>query len=106
MDKDITTLLKEIKAKTGWSELRIRDELGISISQPTVNRILNGQEDCKGSTDRAIRALHQRVFLRAAAQPSESPALPHTNPDGAKAREAKAKAMVGRMKIDPKNLAQ
>jgi hypothetical protein len=35
-----------------------------------------------------------------------SPALPHTNPDGAKAREAKAKAMVGRMKIDPKNLAQ
>jgi transcriptional regulator with XRE-family HTH domain len=32
--------------------------------------------------------------------------LPRTNPSGEKAREAKAKAMVGRMKIDSKNLAQ
>jgi hypothetical protein len=37
---------------------------------------------------------------------SESTELPYANPNGEKAREAKAKAMVGRMKIDSKNLAQ
>jgi predicted transcriptional regulator len=59
MDKDICTLLKEIKAKTGWSEPRIA--LEIKVSQPTVNRILNGQDDCKGSTFRAIIDLHAQL---------------------------------------------
>lgn len=56
MDKNISTLLREIKAVTGWSEPVIAEKLG--ISQPTVNRILNGQSDCKGSTYRAISDLH------------------------------------------------
>jgi predicted transcriptional regulator len=59
MDKDIGTLLREIKSVTGWSEPRIAQKLG--TSQPTVNRILNGQVDCKGSTLRAITELHTSV---------------------------------------------
>lgn len=56
MDKDTATLLREIKDASGWSETRIADELG--TTQPTVNRILNGQPDCKSSTFRAIESLH------------------------------------------------
>jgi len=56
MDKDIQTMLQEIKAKTGWSEPRLAQEIG--VSQPTVNRILNGQIDCKVKTLRAIEGLH------------------------------------------------
>lgn len=59
MDKDISTLLKEVKAEAGWSETRIAEEIG--TSQPTVNRILKGQDDCKGSTLRSIEELHKRV---------------------------------------------
>lgn len=59
MHKDITTLLKEIKDATQWSEPRIAQEIG--TSQPTVNRILNGQGDCKGRTLRAITDLHASV---------------------------------------------
>lgn len=61
MDKDIATLLREIKSATDWSEPRIATELG--TSQPTVNRILNGQPDCKGTTLRAIVELHARVCV-------------------------------------------
>lgn len=57
MDKDIATLLQEIKSETGWSEPALASELG--ISQPTVNRILNGQPDCKINTFLAIKALHK-----------------------------------------------
>lgn len=59
MDKSISTLLQEIKAKTGWSQTRIAEELG--ATQPTVSRILKGQEDCEGKTLRAIEALYKRV---------------------------------------------
>lgn len=59
MDNYISTLLKEIKADTGWSEARIGTEIG--TSQPTINRILNGQADCQGRTWRAIQALHKRL---------------------------------------------
>jgi hypothetical protein len=38
--------------------------------------------------------------------PSGIPEIPRTNHNGEKAREAKAKPMVGRMKIDTKNIAQ
>ena len=41
-------LLAEIKAKTRLGEKAIGDRIG--CSQPTVNRILNGQADCKSST--------------------------------------------------------
>jgi len=61
MDKDITTMLREIKDATGWSEARIAHEL--ETSQPTVNRILNGQGDCKGKTLRAITELHAASCL-------------------------------------------
>ena len=56
MDKNISTLLREIKAATGWSEPVIASKL--NTSQPTVNRILKGQADCKGTTYRAILDLH------------------------------------------------
>jgi predicted transcriptional regulator len=73
MDKDIATLLREIKSTTDWSEPRIAAELG--TSQPTVNRILNGQPDCKGATLRAIVDLHARVCMS-----DESPARRATDP--------------------------
>lgn len=57
MDKTISTLLREIKDATAWSEPRIAKELG--TSQPTVNRILNGQTECMGSTYSAISELHK-----------------------------------------------
>jgi hypothetical protein len=59
MDKDIATLLREIKSTTDWSEPRIAAEIG--TSQPTVNRILNVQRDCKGATLCSIIDLHARV---------------------------------------------
>ncbi len=59
MDKSISTLLREIKDASHWSEPRIATEIG--TSQPTVNRILNGQAECKGKTLRAITALHATV---------------------------------------------
>ena len=59
MDKDISTLLQEIRAYTGWSEPRLAEEIG--VSQPTVHRILKGQADCKVSTLRAIEGLHVRT---------------------------------------------
>lgn len=61
MNPNITTLLQEIKATTDWSEPRIATEIG--VSQPTVNRILNGQGDCKGATLMAIVNLHNSLFL-------------------------------------------
>lgn len=59
MDKDISTLLREVKAATNWSQPRIAKE--ISTSQPTVNRILKGQSECKSSTLRSIQALHEKL---------------------------------------------
>ena len=61
MNPNITTLLQEIKAKTGWSEPRIGVEVG--VSQPTIHRILNGQSDCKGATLVAIVKLHESTVL-------------------------------------------
>lgn len=65
MHKPISILLKEIKTETGWSEPRIAEEIG--TSQPTVNRILNGQGECKSSTLLAIVDLHKRKCLGAVA---------------------------------------
>jgi transcriptional regulator with XRE-family HTH domain len=65
MDTKITNLLQEIKKATGWSEPKIAAELG--TSQPTVNRILNGQDECKVSTFRAITELHASVVKSKAA---------------------------------------
>lgn len=72
MDKNISTLLREIKAATGWSEPVIAGKL--NTSQPTVNRILNGQADCKGTTYRAIIELH---LLEVGDQYSEAGAEKH-----------------------------
>lgn len=59
MDKNIGTLMQEIRSATGWSEPSLAREIG--VSQPTVHRILKGQADCKASTLRAIEALHART---------------------------------------------
>ena len=56
MDKDPSTLLKELKSATAWSETRLAAEL--KTSQPTVNRILNGQARCLSTTLAAIVGLH------------------------------------------------
>lgn len=64
MDKDITTLLQEVRTETGWSEPRLASEIG--TSQPTVHRILKGQDDCRGSTYKALLALHEKVCVNAA----------------------------------------
>ena len=71
MNKPISTLLQEIKVETGWSEPRIAKEL--RVSQPTVNRILNGQEECAGSTWRAIENLHAKVCVNAVAKVNKAP---------------------------------
>jgi predicted transcriptional regulator len=66
MDKDICTLLKEIKVESGWSETHIAREIG--TSQPTVNRILNGQLDCQGSTLLSIVNVHKRICIASVAK--------------------------------------
>lgn len=53
------TMLQEIKAATRWSEPMIAKEIG--TSQATVNRLLNGQPDCKSRTWRAIHDLRERL---------------------------------------------
>lgn len=58
MDKDPSTLLREVKQQTGWSETRLAAE--IKASQPTINRILNGQPRCLSTTLSAIVGLHDR----------------------------------------------
>ncbi|CAG9177647.1 helix-turn-helix domain-containing protein [Cupriavidus pampae] len=62
MDKTHQVKLAELKAHTGMSEVALSRHL--QISQPTVNRILNGQGDCKGSTLVAIDRMHAEVFGR------------------------------------------
>ena len=62
MDKTHQTKLAELKAHTGLSEVALGERL--KVSQPTVNRILNGQGDCKGSTLVAIDRLYGEVFGR------------------------------------------
>lgn len=53
---DISTLLREIKAATALTETQLAIELG--TTQPTVNRILNGQSGCKIAMYRAIVSMH------------------------------------------------
>lgn len=65
-------ILKKIKEKTQLSEVQLAQSLG--VSQPTVNRILAGQSDCKGKTYQAILGLHARVFS------DVSPVLPPSCP--------------------------
>jgi len=78
MQKDTSTLLSEIKAKSGLSEQAIASRIG--TSQPTVNRILRGKTDCKSSTLRAIEQLHGELVTtiappKASAQASQAPAI-------------------------------
>ncbi|OXI42458.1 helix-turn-helix domain-containing protein [Burkholderia aenigmatica] len=54
MPTTATSLLSDIKAQRGLSEVEIARRL--KISQPTVNRILRGKSDCKSSTFVAIQA--------------------------------------------------
>jgi predicted transcriptional regulator len=62
MDKPITELLHEIQQATAWSQPKIAIEVG--VSQPTINRILKGQVECKGSTLTAIRNLHVKTLTK------------------------------------------
>lgn len=52
-------MLNEVKSELGLGEIALAEKLG--ISQPTVNRILNGQPDCKGTTLQAIARLYEQV---------------------------------------------
>jgi hypothetical protein len=49
-----TQLLAEIKSLTGLGETALAARLG--VSQPTVNRILNGQMECKAKTLIALQS--------------------------------------------------
>lgn len=60
MNTYIADLLEEIRGQTKWPEVRIAQEAG--VSQPTINRIRNGQPDCKGKTIVRITELHKRVM--------------------------------------------
>ncbi|PRD90453.1 hypothetical protein C6P76_04100 [Burkholderia multivorans] len=52
-------LLAEIKQATKEGEIALAKRLG--ISQPTVNRLLNGQVDCSSRTLRAIQRVHAEI---------------------------------------------
>ena len=94
MDKNISTLLREIKDASSWSEPRIASEIG--TSQPTVNRILNGQNDCKGKTLQAIHALHKSLC----------PMAPACAPSGRRATDSTPSAgHAGRQPASSKNIA-
>lgn len=60
MHKQIDILLREIKDRLDCSEPFLAAELG--TSQPTINRILKGQKDCRISTFLAIQRLHDKTF--------------------------------------------
>jgi transcriptional regulator with XRE-family HTH domain len=51
-----TQLLREIKVLTGLSEVALAGRL--QVSQPTVNRILNGNSECKSGTLLEIQKWH------------------------------------------------
>ena len=55
-------MLNEIKSITGLGEIALAEKLG--VSQPTVNRILNGQPDCKGKTLQSIASMYQQAMAR------------------------------------------
>ena len=63
MNKNIAELLNEIFVETGWSQPRLAVEVG--TSQPTINRILNGQVNCRASTYLAIVKVHAVVVADA-----------------------------------------
>ena len=52
-------MAKEIREATGWTETELSKALG--VSQPTVNRILAGQKDCKSSTYLKLLELYNEV---------------------------------------------
>jgi DNA-binding transcriptional regulator YdaS (Cro superfamily) len=54
-----TELLAEIKAATKLGEIGLAKRLG--VSQPTVNRILRGQENCSSKALLAIQRVHAEV---------------------------------------------
>lgn len=74
MNPDISLILAEIKARTKWSEVRIANEVG--TSQPTINRLLNGQQECRVRTWHAIVELGKRVIEDPAAAEPSSPDPP------------------------------
>lgn len=51
-------------SRPGLGEIALAEKLG--ISQPTVNRILNGQPECKGKTFQKISELPRQVVASAA----------------------------------------
>jgi len=63
------SMLTEIKAFTGLSEVALAKEL--KVSQPTVNRVLNSQDGCSGATLMSILRLYGELKagnLKAAAE--------------------------------------
>jgi predicted transcriptional regulator len=79
-------MLVEIKAATELGEIALAKRL--DISQPTVNRILNKQVDCKGTTLIKIMRLHEEVcgqngngVKRAAASDDTQPPVGGTSGD-------------------------
>jgi transcriptional regulator with XRE-family HTH domain len=99
---DIKQIVSDLLA-TGLTQQQLADLA--QCSQAAINAFLKGNRGLRPSL-----AIGQRLIdlhkERVPAKPHKAPTLPRTNPNGEKAREAKAKAMVGRMKIDSKNLAQ
>lgn len=63
--RSATELLAEIKQITKEGEIALSKRLG--TSQPTVNRILRGNGNCKTDLYLAIMRLHAEVTAQAAA---------------------------------------
>lgn len=59
MDKNISVLMQQIKAKTGQPQHKLAEML--STTQPTIGRILNGQRNCEIDLYERILDLHMKV---------------------------------------------
>ena len=73
-----TEMLAEIKAETQLSEIGLAKRL--DISQPTVNRILRGQEGCSSKVLLAIQRVYAEVVAGKGESSVAAPAEPHPEP--------------------------
>ena len=71
-------LLAEIKQATQEGEVSLAKRLG--ISQPTVNRILRGQQNCSSKALLAIQRVHAEVVAGSGASAVPASAEPHPEP--------------------------
>jgi predicted transcriptional regulator len=79
MDMDISTMLREIKAAMGCGQPTLAHKL--RTSQPTINRILNGQTECRSGLYSRISALYSEVVRQGRRKDDEALSSPVADND-------------------------